>query len=43
MGASPDIGLEMDEADDRAGNKIVAPVHAVWGAKNSVGFGANQL
>jgi haloacetate dehalogenase len=35
--ASADIGLEMDEADDRAGNKIVAPIHALWGAKNSVG------
>ena len=27
----------MDEADERAGNKIVAPVHALWGAKNTVG------
>ena len=35
--AAADIDLEMDEADDRAGNKIVAPVHALWGAKNSVG------
>lgn len=35
--AAADIGLEMDEADERAGNKIVAPVHALWGAKNSVG------
>jgi haloacetate dehalogenase len=35
--ASADIGLEMDEADDRAGNKIVAPIHVLWGAKNSVG------
>ncbi len=35
--AAADIGLEMDEADDRAGNKIVAPVLALWGAKNSVG------
>ena len=35
--ASADIDLEMDEADDRAGNKIVAPVLALWGAKNSVG------
>ena len=34
--ASADIGLEMDEADDRAGNKIVAPVHALWGAKGTV-------
>jgi haloacetate dehalogenase len=35
--AAADIGLEMDEADDRVGNKIVAPVHVLWGAKNSVG------
>jgi haloacetate dehalogenase len=35
--ASADIGLEMDEADERAGNKIVAPVHALWGAKGTVG------
>jgi len=35
--AAADIDLEMDEADDRAGNKIEAPVHALWGAKNSVG------
>jgi haloacetate dehalogenase len=31
--ASADIGLEMDEADDRAGKKIVAPVLALWGQK----------
>jgi hypothetical protein len=24
----------MDEADDREGNKIVAPVHILWGAKH---------
>jgi hypothetical protein len=35
--ASADIDLEMDDADDRAGNKIVAPVHALWGAKGTVG------
>jgi haloacetate dehalogenase len=35
--ASADIDLEMDEADDHAGKKIVSPVHALWGAKNSVG------
>jgi len=35
--AAADIDLEMDEADDRVGNKIVAPVHVLWGAKNSVG------
>ncbi len=27
----------MDEADDRAGNKTVAFVHILWGAKNTVG------
>jgi haloacetate dehalogenase len=32
-----DIGLKMDEADDRAGNKIVAPVHALWGARGTIG------
>src|ERR1700693_788223 len=35
--ASADIGLKMDEADDRAGNKIVALVHALWGARGSIG------
>jgi pimeloyl-ACP methyl ester carboxylesterase len=35
--ASADIGLKMDEADDRAGNKIVAPVHALWGARGTIG------
>ncbi|MFZ0644255.1 MAG: alpha/beta hydrolase [Candidatus Acidiferrales bacterium] len=35
--AAADIGLEMDEADDRVGKKVVAPIHALWGAKNSVG------
>jgi len=34
--ASADIGLRMDEADDLAGN-IVAPVHALWGARGSIG------
>jgi haloacetate dehalogenase len=34
--ASAHIGLEIDEADDHAGNKIVAPVHALWGAKGTV-------
>ena len=27
----------MDEADDRAGNKILAPIHVLWEAKKSVG------
>jgi haloacetate dehalogenase len=35
--ASADIDLEMDEADDRAGNKIVAPVHVLWGARGTIG------
>jgi len=35
--ASAGIDLEMDEADDRAGNKIVAPVHALWGARGTIG------
>jgi haloacetate dehalogenase len=35
--AAAGIDLEMDEADDRAGNKIVAPVLVLWGAKNTVG------
>jgi len=35
--AAADIGFAMDEADERAGNKIVAPVHALWGAKGTVG------
>jgi haloacetate dehalogenase len=35
--ASADIGLEMDEADERAGNKIVAPVLVLWGARGTVG------
>jgi haloacetate dehalogenase len=34
--AAADVGLAMDEADDRAGNKIVVPVHALWGAKGTV-------
>src|SRR5215469_11030739 len=35
--AAAGINLEMDEADDRAGHKIVAPVHALWGAKGAIG------
>jgi haloacetate dehalogenase len=35
--AAADFGLEVDEADDRGGNKILAPVHALCGAKGSVG------
>jgi len=35
--AAADIGLEMDEANDRAGNKIVVPILALWGAKGAIG------
>ena len=35
--AGADIDLEMDEADDRAGRKIQCPLHALWGAKGTVG------
>jgi haloacetate dehalogenase len=35
--AAADIGLEMDQADDKAGRKIRCPVHALWGAKGTVG------
>lgn len=35
--AAAGIDLEMDEADDRTGNKIVAPVHALWGTRGTVG------
>ncbi len=35
--AAAGIDLEMDEADERAGRKIEAPVLALWGAKNVIG------
>jgi haloacetate dehalogenase len=35
--ASADVGLEMDEADDRAGRKIRAPLHLLWGARGTIG------
>ena len=35
--AAADIDLEMDEADDKAGRKITAPLLALWGAKGVVG------
>ena len=35
--AAAGIDLEMDEADDRSGNKIEAPVHVLWGTRNTVG------
>ena len=35
--AAAGIDLDMDRADDAAGRKIQAPVHALWGAKGTVG------
>ena len=35
--AAADIDLEMDKADDEAGNKIQCPLHVLWGAKGTVG------
>ena len=35
--AAAEIDLEMDEADEKAGHKIEAPVLALWGAKGAVG------
>ena len=35
--AAAEIDLEMDEADEKAGHKIGAPVLALWGAKGEVG------
>lgn len=35
--ASADVDLEMDEADQRTGHKIEAPVLALWGAKGAIG------
>jgi len=35
--AAADIDLEMDEADDKAGQKITAPLLALWGDKGVVG------
>lgn len=35
--AAANIGLEMDQADEKAGRKIQCPVHALWGAKGTVG------
>lgn len=35
--AGASIDLEMDRADDAAGHKIGCPVHALWGAKGTVG------
>ena len=35
--AAADIDLEMDEADEKAGRKIEAPLLALWGSKGSIG------
>jgi haloacetate dehalogenase len=35
--AAAEIDLEIDEADERAGHKIEAPILALWGAKGAVG------
>jgi haloacetate dehalogenase len=35
--ASAEIDLEMDEADEKAGNKVQVPVLALWAAKGTVG------
>jgi haloacetate dehalogenase len=35
--AAAGIDLDMDRADDAAGHKIQAPVHALWGAMGTVG------
>jgi haloacetate dehalogenase len=35
--AAADIDLEMDQADDKASRKIQCPLHALWGAKGTVG------
>ena len=35
--AAADIDLEMDEADERAGRKIKAPLMVLWGSKGIVG------
>jgi len=35
--AAAEIGLELDKADERKGNKIVVPVHVLWGAQGAIG------
>lgn len=35
--AGASIDLDMDRSDDGAGHKIACPVHALWGAKGTVG------
>lgn len=35
--AAAGVDLETDEADDKAGTKIECPLHALWGAKGTIG------
>jgi haloacetate dehalogenase len=35
--AAAEIDLEMDKADDEAGQKIKCPLHVLWGGKNVIG------
>jgi haloacetate dehalogenase len=35
--AAADIDLEMDEADEKAGRKIKAPLLVLWGSRGSIG------
>jgi haloacetate dehalogenase len=35
--AAAGIDLDMDKADDKAGRKIECPVHALWGARGTIG------
>jgi haloacetate dehalogenase len=35
--AAAEIDLEMDEADEKAGHKVEAPVLALWGSKGAIG------
>jgi haloacetate dehalogenase len=35
--AAAEIDLEIDEADEKAGRKIEAPVLALWGSKGALG------
>jgi haloacetate dehalogenase len=41
--AAADIDLEMDEADDKAGRKVTAPVLTLWAKKGTVGKLCNVL
>jgi haloacetate dehalogenase len=35
--AAAELDLEMDEDDDQAGRKVIAPLHALWAGKGTVG------